>query len=44
MQSVSVFVDIIKGANCWSKNADISRNHGLCHGIYVIFGLTLGKV
>ena len=44
MQSMSVFLDMTKIGNfCW-KNADISRNQGLCHVTYMIFGSCLGNV
>ena len=44
MKSLSVFLDITKVADSWSKIADISRTHGLCHVIYIFFRSSLGKV
>ena len=44
MQSISVFLDTTKVSDFWWKNADASRNHGLCHKIYLFLGSSLGKV
>ena len=44
MKSLSVFLDITKVADSWSKIADISRTHGLYHVIYIFFRSSLGKV
>ena len=33
MQSIPVFPDILKIADFWWKNADVSRTQGLCHVI-----------
>ena len=37
MLSLSVFLDITKIAELRLINADISRNHGLCHVISLSF-------
>ena len=42
--SIPVFLDILKIADFWSKNADVSRTQGVCQVIYVVFGSSLGKV
>ena len=44
MQSIPVFPDITKIADCWSRNADVSRNQEVCHVIFVFFGSSLDKV
>ena len=44
MQSVSVFLDMAKFADIRFKNADFSRNQGVCHVIHIIFGSSLGNV
>ena len=44
MQCISVFFDIRKVADFWSKNADVSRTQGVCHMIYIFLGSSLGKV
>ena len=41
MQSIPVSPDMLKVADFWSKNADVSRTQGLCH---VIYGSCLGKI
>ena len=42
--SVSVFLDITKVADFWWKNADVRRNQGVCHVIYILFWSSLGKI
>ena len=42
--SISVFLDIGKFADFRSKNADVSRNQGVCHVIHIFFETSLGKV
>ena len=44
MKSLSVFLDITKIADSWSKITDISRTQGLRHVIYIFFRSSLGKV
>ena len=44
MQSISVFLNISKFADFWWKNADISRNQGVCHMIHIFFESPLAKV
>ena len=44
MQFLSAFRNIIKIANFWWKNADVSRAKGLCCMIHIFFGSSLGKV
>ena len=44
MQSVPVFLDILKIADFLWKNVDVSRTQGVRHLIYVFFGSSLGKV
>ena len=44
MQYIYVFLDITKIADFQWKNADVSRTQGVCHVIYIFFGLSLGKV
>ena len=44
MQSISIFLDIVEFADFWLKNADVSRNQGVCHVVHIFFGSSLGKV
>ena len=44
MQSIPVCTDILKIADFWWKNADVSRTQGICHVIYVFLGSSLSKV
>ena len=44
MQSMSEFPDITKAADFQWKNDYVSRTPVLCHVIYKLFGLSLGKV
>ena len=46
MQSISVFLDIAKFADCWysKKNADVGRNQGVYYVNYFVFESFLGKV
>ena len=44
MQSISVNPDILKIADFWWKNDDVSRAQGVCHMIYVFCGSYLGDV
>ena len=44
MESISVYLDLAKFADFWLKSADVSRNEGVCHVIYIVFGSCLGKV
>ena len=39
MQSISLFLDIVKFADFQSKNADDSKTQGVCHVIHVFFNL-----
>ena len=39
-----MFFDKTKAANFMQKNADVSRNKGLCHVIHIFFESSLGKV
>ena len=39
-----MFFDKTKVANFMQKNADVSRNQGLCHVIHIFFESSLGKV
>ena len=41
---IFAFSDIAKFTDFQSKNADVSKTHGVCHVIYVFFGYSLGKV
>ena len=41
---MSIFLDVTKVADFLWKNANISRNQGVCHVIYIIFGSSLPKV
>ena len=43
MQSISVFLDIIKIADFQWKNADVSRTQGVFHVIYIFFVSSLSK-
>ena len=36
--------NIVKFADFWLKNADVSRTHGVCHVIHITFGSSLGNV
>ena len=42
--NISVFIDIAKFADSRGKNADVSRNQGVCHVIHIFFGSSLRKV
>ena len=44
MESISIFLDIVKFADFRWKNADVSRTQGVCHLIHIFFGSSLGKV
>ena len=44
MQSISAFLDITKFADLRYKNADVSRNHGVCDVFIYFFGSSLGKL
>ena len=44
MQSISVSLDIVKSADFWWKNSDVSRTQGMCHVIHIFFGSYLGNV
>ena len=44
MESLSVFLDIVKLADFRRKNADIGRTQGVCHVIHIFFESLLGKV
>ena len=44
MQSISVFLDIVKFADFWWENADVSRTQGVRHVIHIAFASSLGKV
>ena len=44
MQSISVFLDIAKFADFWSKNADVSRIQDMCLIIHTFFRSSLGQV
>ena len=44
MQSISVFLDIIKFADFWGKKADVTRSQGACHVIHIFFESSFGKV
>ena len=43
MQSISVFLDIVKFADFQSKNAHVSRTQGACHVIHIFFASSLGN-
>ena len=44
MESLSVFLDVTKLADFRRKNADVGKNQGVCHVIYIIFASSSGKV
>ena len=44
MQSIPVFPDLLKIADFWRKNADVSKTQGACHVIYIFFASSLCKV
>ena len=44
MESISVFSDVAKFADCQWKSADVSRIQGMYHVIHMLFGSSLGKV
>ena len=44
MQSIYVFLDIIKVGDFWWKNADVSRKEGVFQVANIFFGSCLGKV
>ena len=44
MESITVFLDIVKFTDFWQKSADVSKTQGLCHVIYIVFGSCLGRV
>ena len=44
IQFMSVFLDITKFVEFGWKIADVSRNQGMCHVIYMFFRSCLGKV
>ena len=44
MQSMYVFLDIIKIGDFWRKNADVSRKEGVFQVANIIFRSCLGKV
>ena len=44
MQSISVFLDIVKFSDFWWKNTDVSRTQGLCHVIHMFLGFLGGKI
>ena len=44
MRSISVFLDITKFVDFRWKNADVSINQGVCHGIHIFFESSLDKV
>ena len=44
MQSISAFFDMIKVADFWSKNADVSRTQEVCHVNFIFLESSLGKV
>ena len=41
---ISLFLDIAKFADFQKKDADVSRNQGVCHAIHRFFESFLGKV
>ena len=43
MQSMPVILDITRFADFWRKNADVSKDQGVCHMIDIFFGSSLGK-
>ena len=44
MQSIYVFLDMIKIVDFWQKNADASKTQEVCHVIDVFFRFSLSKV
>ena len=44
MESIYVFLNIVKLADFRRKNADVSRTQGVCHVIHTLFGFSPGKV
>ena len=44
MQSISIFLDIIKFADFRWKNPDVSKIQGVCHVSGIFFGSSSGKV
>ena len=44
MQSISVFLDIVKFADLWLKDAVVSRTQELCHVIHIFSGPSFGVV
>ena len=44
MQSIFVFLDIVKLPGFLLKNADVSRTCGVSHVIQIFFGSFLGKL
>ena len=44
MQSISVFLDIVKFADFQRKNVDVSKTQGVCHVIHIFFGSSLVKI
>ena len=44
MQCISVFLDITKSADFRRKNADASRNQGVCHLIHMFLKSSFAKV
>ena len=44
MKSISVFLGIAKFSDFLQKNADVSRTQGVCHGILIFLGSSLGRV
>ena len=44
MESISVFLDLIKLLIPDETNADVRRTQGACHVIYMFFGSSLGKI
>ena len=44
MKSISAFCDIVKFADFWQKNTDVSGTQLVCHVIHILFGSSLGKI
>ena len=44
IQSIPVFLDILKIADFQLENVDVCRSQGVCHVIYIFFGSSLSKV
>lgn len=40
MQSTFIFLDITKVPNFWCQDAIVSKNQGVCHVLYMLFGVT----